>query len=165
MVKSGGEQDLLQHAKQATGEIVNQVQQQAGSQINRQKEAAANDLSHVVNAVRRFGETLAAEQADRLHATWQSMATKRLKTLNVCTLHSRAGSETTAQRRAKFWTPSAGVVARWGIPVGVRGRALDQEFDGGGNAALSTTLRSTNVTHADVPDRTFLRRDRPLPAI
>lgn len=58
----GGEQDLVQHAKQATGEIVNQVQQQAGQQIDRQKESAANDLTQVVNAVRRFGESLGAEQ-------------------------------------------------------------------------------------------------------
>ncbi|HEU4510916.1 MAG TPA: hypothetical protein VFR78_21980 [Pyrinomonadaceae bacterium] len=58
----GGEQDLVQHAKEATGEIVNQVQQQAGQQIDRQKESAANDLSQVVNAVRRFGESLAQEQ-------------------------------------------------------------------------------------------------------
>lgn len=59
---SGGEQDLLQHAKQASGEIVNQVQERAGSQLTRQKESAATDLSHVVNAVRRFGETLSAEE-------------------------------------------------------------------------------------------------------
>jgi hypothetical protein len=58
----GGEQDLVQHAKHATGEIVNQVQQQAGQQIDRQKESAANDLSQVVSAVRRFGESLGAEQ-------------------------------------------------------------------------------------------------------
>ena len=58
----GGEQDLVQHAKHATGEIVNQVQQQAGQQIDRQKESAANDLTQVVNAVRRFGESLGAEQ-------------------------------------------------------------------------------------------------------
>ena len=58
----GGEQDLVQHAKHATGEIVNQVQQQAGTQIERQKESAANDLSQVVSAVRRFGESLGAEQ-------------------------------------------------------------------------------------------------------
>jgi hypothetical protein len=58
----GGEQDLLQHAKHATGEIVNQVQQQAGQQIDRQKESAANDLSQVVSAVKRFGESLGAEQ-------------------------------------------------------------------------------------------------------
>lgn len=58
----GQEQDLVQHAKHATGEIVNQVQQQAGQQIDRQKESAANDLSQVVNAVRRFGESLGAEQ-------------------------------------------------------------------------------------------------------
>jgi hypothetical protein len=58
----GGEQDLVQHAKHATSEIVNQVQQQAGQQIDRQKESAANDLSQVVSAVRRFGESLGAEQ-------------------------------------------------------------------------------------------------------
>lgn len=54
---SGG-QDLLQQAKQTTNEVVSQVQQQANSQINRQKDSAANELSTVVNAVRRFGETL-----------------------------------------------------------------------------------------------------------
>lgn len=53
-----GGQDLLQQAKQTTNEVVNQVQQQANSQINRQKESAASELSTVVNAVRRFGETL-----------------------------------------------------------------------------------------------------------
>lgn len=51
-------QDLLQQAKQTTSEVVNQVQQRAGDQINRQKETAASELSTVVNAVRRFGETL-----------------------------------------------------------------------------------------------------------
>ena len=55
-------QDLLQHAKQAGGEIVNQVQQQAGTQIERGKETAANELSQVVNAVRQFGQTLSGEQ-------------------------------------------------------------------------------------------------------
>lgn len=53
-----GGQDLRQQAKQTTNEVVNQVQQQASSQINRQKETAASELSTVVNAVRRFGETL-----------------------------------------------------------------------------------------------------------
>ena len=53
--------DLLQQAKQTTGEIVNQVQQRAGSQLTQQKESAASDLSTVVNAVRRFGESLAGE--------------------------------------------------------------------------------------------------------
>lgn len=51
-------QDLRQQAKQTTNEVVSQVQQQANSQINRQKETAASELSTVVNAVRRFGETL-----------------------------------------------------------------------------------------------------------
>jgi hypothetical protein len=55
---TGGGQDLLQQAKQTTNEVVNQVQQQASSQINRQKDTAAAELSTVVNAVRRFGETL-----------------------------------------------------------------------------------------------------------
>ena len=57
-----GEQDLLQTATQATGDIVNQVQQRAGSTIARQKESAANDLSQVVQAVRQFGESLAREE-------------------------------------------------------------------------------------------------------
>ena len=56
--KSGDGQDLLQQAKQTTSEVVNQVQQRAGDQLNRQKETAASELSTVVNAVRRFGETL-----------------------------------------------------------------------------------------------------------
>ncbi len=53
-----GGQNLLQQAKQTTNEVVNQVQQQANSQFNRQKDSAASELSTVVNAVRRFGETL-----------------------------------------------------------------------------------------------------------
>jgi hypothetical protein len=53
-----GNQDLLQEAKQTTNEVVSQVQQQANSQLNRQKETTASELSTVVNAVRRFGETL-----------------------------------------------------------------------------------------------------------
>ena len=55
------DQDLLQKAKQTGGEIVNQVQQQAGTQIDRGKETAANELSQVVNAVRQFGQNLAGE--------------------------------------------------------------------------------------------------------
>jgi hypothetical protein len=60
--KPGNGQDLLQQAKQTTGEVVNQVQQRASSQLTRQKESAASDLSTVVNAVRRFGESLAGEE-------------------------------------------------------------------------------------------------------
>jgi hypothetical protein len=60
--QNAGDQDLLQHAKQAGGEIMNQVQQQAGTQFAQQKDNAATDLSHVVQAVRRFGESLAGEQ-------------------------------------------------------------------------------------------------------
>lgn len=57
------EQDLLQHAKEAGGEIVNQVQQRAGSQFSRQKEAAASELTNVANAVRRLRENLGGEQS------------------------------------------------------------------------------------------------------
>jgi len=60
--QQGGEQDLLQHAKEAGGQIVNQVQQRAGSQINRQKESAAAELSEVANTVRRIRETLGGEE-------------------------------------------------------------------------------------------------------
>jgi len=60
--QNAGDQDLLQHAKHATGEIVNQVQQRAGSQLAQQKESAATDLSHVVEAVRRFGQSLTREE-------------------------------------------------------------------------------------------------------
>lgn len=55
------DQDLVQKAKQAGGEIVNQVQQQAGTQIERGKETAANELSTVVNAVRQFGQNLSGQ--------------------------------------------------------------------------------------------------------
>ena len=51
-------QDLMEDAKQTASEVVNQVQQRAGDQINRQKETAASELGTVVNAVRRFGESL-----------------------------------------------------------------------------------------------------------
>lgn len=57
-------QDLLQHAKQAGGEIVNQVQQQASTQVDRGKETAANELSQVVNAVRQLGQTLSSGEAN-----------------------------------------------------------------------------------------------------
>ena len=56
--QNAGGQDLLQQAKQTGNEVVSQVQQQASSQLNRGKETAAAELSTVVNAVRRFGETL-----------------------------------------------------------------------------------------------------------
>src|SRR5215213_4115147 len=54
--------NLMQQARETTGEIMNQVQQRAGSQLARQKESAATDLSTVVNAVRQFGQNLTGEQ-------------------------------------------------------------------------------------------------------
>ena len=59
----GGEQDLLQHAKDAGSEIVNKVQERAGSQINRQKETAATEISQVANAVRRIRESFPGEES------------------------------------------------------------------------------------------------------
>ncbi len=64
--QGSGEQDLMQHAKNAGGEIVNKVQEQAGSQLARGKESAANDLTQVVDAVRQFGRSLSAEQGGPL---------------------------------------------------------------------------------------------------
>ena len=63
---AGGEQDLLQHAREAGGEIVNKVQERAGSQITRQKETAATELSQVANAVRRIRESLPGEESGAL---------------------------------------------------------------------------------------------------
>ena len=56
-----GNQDLLQQAKQTTNEVVSQVQQQATTQLTQQKDTIASQLSSVVNAVRRFDETLSNE--------------------------------------------------------------------------------------------------------
>jgi hypothetical protein len=57
----GNQQDLLQQAKQTTNEVVSQVQQQASSQLTQQKDTIASQLSSVVNAVRRFDESLRNE--------------------------------------------------------------------------------------------------------
>ena len=58
---SGGD-DLLQHAKETTGEVVDQVQQQAGSRLNRGKDEAAKDLQKLAGAVRHLGDELGGEQ-------------------------------------------------------------------------------------------------------
>jgi hypothetical protein len=61
MNQNAGNKGLVQQAKETTNQIMNQVQERAGSQFSQQKETAANQLSTVVNAVRRFGETLSQE--------------------------------------------------------------------------------------------------------
>ena len=84
--QKAGEQDLLQHAKQAGGEIMNQVQQQEGSQLSRQKDSAADDLTQVVNAVRRFGESLGGEQGGpiaRYAAEYGDKAAQSLERLST----------------------------------------------------------------------------------
>jgi hypothetical protein len=57
-----GGNDLLQHAKQTTSEVVDQVQQQAGSRINRGKDEAANELQKVAGAVRQLGDQLGGQE-------------------------------------------------------------------------------------------------------
>lgn len=84
--QTGGQnQDLLQHAKQAGGEIVSQVQQQASTQIDRGKETATNELSQVVNAVRQLGQTLSSGEANgpiaRLTAQYSDKAANSLERL------------------------------------------------------------------------------------
>lgn len=56
-----GGNDLLQHAKQTTSEVVGQVQQQAGSRIDRQKDEAANELQSLAGAVRQLGDQLGSQ--------------------------------------------------------------------------------------------------------
>jgi hypothetical protein len=60
--ESAGGNDLLQQAKQTTTEVVDQVQQQAGSRLNRQKDEAANDLKRVADAVRQLGDGLGNQE-------------------------------------------------------------------------------------------------------
>lgn len=57
----GKADELLQHAKQTTTEVVDQVQQQAGSRIDRQKDEAASELEKVAGAVRQLGEGLGGD--------------------------------------------------------------------------------------------------------
>jgi len=56
----GNGEDLLQQAKQTTSEVVGQVQQQAGSKIDRQKNEAAGELQKLAGAVRHLGDQLGA---------------------------------------------------------------------------------------------------------
>jgi valyl-tRNA synthetase len=57
-----GGNDLLQQAKQTTSEVVDQVQQQAGSRINRQKDEAAEEIHKVAGAVRQLGDQLGGQE-------------------------------------------------------------------------------------------------------
>ncbi len=54
----GNADDLLQQAKQTTSDVVDQVQQQAGSKIDQRKDETVNELEKVVGAVRQLGEGL-----------------------------------------------------------------------------------------------------------
>ena len=58
----GNGEDLLQHAKQTTSEVVGQVQQQAGSRIDQQKESAAGEIQKLAGAVRHLGDELGGGQ-------------------------------------------------------------------------------------------------------
>lgn len=84
--RQGNGEDLMQHAKNAGGEIVNKVQEQAGSQFARGKESAANDLTHVVDAVRKFGQSLSGEQGGpiaRYAAEYGDKAAQSLERLST----------------------------------------------------------------------------------
>ena len=59
---STGGDDLLQHAKETTSDVVDQVQQQAGSRLDRRKDEAASELDKVAGAVRQFGQGLGDPQ-------------------------------------------------------------------------------------------------------
>jgi hypothetical protein len=59
---SGTADDLLQHAKETTSNVVDQVQQQAGSKIDRRKDEAASQLERVASAVRQFGQGFGDQQ-------------------------------------------------------------------------------------------------------
>ena len=59
---SGTADDLLQHAKETTSNVVDQVQQQAGSRIDRRKDEAASELEKVAGAVRQLGQGLGDQQ-------------------------------------------------------------------------------------------------------
>lgn len=56
-----GGDDLLQHAKQTTTDVVDQVQQQAGSRLNHQKDEAASEIQKVAGAVRQLGDQLGGQ--------------------------------------------------------------------------------------------------------
>lgn len=53
-----GGTDLIQQAKQTTSTVVDQVQHQANSRLNQQKENAATELKKVADAVRQLGDGL-----------------------------------------------------------------------------------------------------------
>ena len=57
----GNADDLLQQAKQTTSEVVDNVQQQAGSKIDRRKDETVSELERVVGAVRQLGEGLGGQ--------------------------------------------------------------------------------------------------------
>lgn len=57
----GNGEDLLKQAKQTTSEVVEQVQQQAGSKIDRQKDEAAGQLQKLAGAVRHLGDELGGQ--------------------------------------------------------------------------------------------------------
>ena len=59
---SSGANELLQQAKQTTSEVVDNVQQQAGSRLDRSKDEAAKDLQKLAGAVRSMGDELGGEQ-------------------------------------------------------------------------------------------------------
>jgi hypothetical protein len=58
----GPAEGLLDQAKQTTGQAVEQVQQQATTRLDRQKETAAAGLKSVADAVRQMGQNLRGQE-------------------------------------------------------------------------------------------------------
>ena len=59
---AGPAEGLIDKAKQTTGQVVEQVQQQATTRLDRQKETAAVGLKSVADAVRQTGQSLREQE-------------------------------------------------------------------------------------------------------
>ena len=59
---AGATGGVIEQANQTTGQVVEQVQQQATSRLDRQKENAITGLSSVADAVRQLGQNLRGQE-------------------------------------------------------------------------------------------------------
>ncbi len=82
-------EDLLQQAKQTTTEVVGQVQQQAGSKIDRQKDMVAGELEQVAGAVRQLGQRLSQQEQGPLAHYAASYGTKAAEGIEWVTNYLR----------------------------------------------------------------------------
>ena len=151
-------QDLLQQAKQTTSEVVNQVQQRAGYQINRQKETAASELSTVVNAVRRFGETLNNEGNGPIARFAAQYGDKAANSLDRFATYLRdQDPKRLLDDVQKFGRRQPALVDRWRISSGFRRSTSHQVVDGGSLKQLERTPvlnvgRTQELNHQWTPE-------------